>query len=155
MPCNAAHTNIEEGPCGTRIVIPGDPLAVREGLHAIFETIMLRNLPTEGRGTVEIVLAEALNNIVEHAYARYRGDIEISLRLVASELFCRIVDTGLPMPRGVLPPGILSPIDPEAELPEGGFGWFLIRALSRDLEYRRDGQANLLSFRLDTGQTAR
>jgi serine/threonine-protein kinase RsbW len=95
-----------------------------------------------------------LNNIVEHAYARHQGDIVVTLQLSASELVCRIVDTGLPMPEGVLPAGKLKPMLADEDLPEGGFGWFLIRTLSRDLEYRRDGNNNLLSFRLDMGQTA-
>lgn len=154
MPDSARAIHAEEGLDAARITIAADPLAVRNGLRALFETIMLRSLPAEGRGTAEIVLAEALNNIVEHAYARYRGDIQISLRLSSSELICRIVDTGLPMPDATLPAGILQPFREGGELPEGGFGWFLIRTLSRDLEYRRDGNSNLLSFRLDTGQIA-
>ncbi len=143
----------EDWPDETRLVIPGDPMAVRIGLQALFETIMMRSLPEEGRGTAEIVLAEALNNVVEHAYARHAGDIEITLRLSGSELFCKIVDTGLPMPDGSLPAGVLNRLAEGAPPPEGGFGWFLIRTLSRDLEYRRVGACNLLSFRLETGQT--
>lgn len=154
MLSDTGQARIEEGPDGTRIVIPGDPMAVRHGLLALFDTILLRNLPEDGRGTAEIVLAEALNNIVEHAYARHQGDIEITLKLSPSGLVCRIVDTGVPMPEGALPAGTLKPFAEDDDLPEGGFGWFLIRTLSRDLEYRREGMNNLLSFRLDMGQTA-
>lgn len=154
MQSDCGQARLEEGPDGTRITIPGDPMAVRDGLQALFDTIMLRDLPEDGRGTAEIVLAEALNNIVEHAYARHQGDIEITLQLSVSGLVCRIVDTGSPMPDGVLPAGKLKPFTTDDDLPEGGFGWFLIRTLSRDLEYRRDGNTNLLSFRLDMGQTA-
>lgn len=135
----------------THITIPGDPMAVREGLKALFNTIVLRSLPEDGRGTAEIVLAEALNNIVEHAYACHSGDIEVSLQLCANELVCRIIDTGLPMPDEQLPKGILAPVDQTDDLLEGGFGWFLIRTLSRDLHYQRHGGRNFLSFRLETG----
>lgn len=145
---------VEETPAATRLLIPAEPIAVREGLQALFATSLLRALPDDERSTAEIVLAEVLNNIVEHAYAKFGGDIEITMNRAASELVCRVVDTGLPLPDGVLPPGVLKPLDPEAELPEGGFGWFLIRTLSRDLEYLRDGTYNRLSFRLDAGQTA-
>lgn len=155
MRSETGQARLEEGPDGTRITIPGDPLAVRDGLHALFDTMMLRALPEDDRGTAEIVLAEALNNIVEHAYARHHGDIEISMQLSASQLHFRITDTGLPMPEGVLPAGKLKPFAADDDLPEGGFGWFLIRTLSRDLKYCRDGANNLLSFRLDMGQTAR
>ena len=137
-----------------RIVIPSDPVAVRDALHALFDTLLLRSLPDAERGTAEIVLAEALNNIVEHAYAMNQGEIELTLHLSQSELACRITDSGAPMPSDQLPEGLLTPLSPPDDLPEGGFGWFLIRTLARDLHYRRiDGQ-NQLSFRLNAGQTA-
>jgi serine/threonine-protein kinase RsbW len=137
----------------TQLTIPGDPLAVRDGLKALFDTMMLRSLPADGRGTAEIVLAEALNNIVEHAYARHSGDIEITLQLGQNDLICRIVDTGLPMPENALPAGKPAMTETTEDLPEGGFGWFLIRTLSRDLQYHREAGRNFLSFRLDTGQS--
>ena len=136
----------------TQVTIPGDAMAVREGLKALFNTIVLRSLPEDGRGTAEIVLAEALNNIVEHAYARHPGEIEISLQLRSNELVCRITDTGLPMPDAKLPEGNLVVINDADELPEGGFGWYLIRTLSHDLHYRREDGRNLLCFRLETGK---
>ena len=43
----------------------------------------------------------------------------------------------------------------EQDLPEGGFGWFLIRELTHDLTYRRDGSRNHLSFRMVLGGTSR
>ncbi len=134
----------------THVTIPGDALAVREGLKALFDTIVLRSLNEDGRGTAEIVLAEALNNIVEHAYARQSGEIEITLQLRPNELVCRITDTGLPMPGSKLPDGALAPHLATGGLPEGGFGWYLIRSLSHDLSYHRENGRNLLSFRLDT-----
>ena len=75
------------------------------------------------------------------------------LQLRRNELLCLISDTGLPMPEGQLPAGVLAPLGDFADLPEGGFGWHLIRSLSKDLSYRREGGRNLLSFRLDTQQS--
>lgn len=135
------------------LTIPGHQTAVRDGLRALLDTLLLRSLPEDGRGTAEIVLAEALNNIVEHAYAHHDGEIEVSLQLQQNELLCHISDSGLPMPGGKLPDGILAPLGAFEDLPEGGFGWHLIRSLSKDLRYRRDGGRNLLSFRLDTQQS--
>ncbi|MDZ4394423.1 ATP-binding protein [Cypionkella sp.] len=136
-----------------RLTIPGHQTAVRDGLRALLDTLLLRSLPEDGRGTAEIVLAEALNNIVEHAYAHHDGEIEISLQLRRNELLCKISDTGVPMPGGQLPAGVLAPHVDCADLPEGGFGWHLIRRLSKDLDYRREDGRNLLSFRLDTKQS--
>lgn len=135
-----------------QVVIPADPLAVRNGLKTLFDTLLLRSLPEDGRGTAEIVLAEALNNIVEHAYAGRSGQIEVTLTLRDHDLVCSILDSGLPMPGETLPEGRPVPIIPTNDLPEGGYGWFLIRTLSHDLDYRRVDGRNLLSFRLDTQQ---
>jgi serine/threonine-protein kinase RsbW len=130
------------------LVIPSDPMAVRDGLRALFDTLLLRSLPEDERGTAEIVLAEALNNVVEHAYANSPGTIELTVTLNGGGLVCRIVDQGVPLPRGVPPEGM--PPAPDL-LPEGGFGWHLIRTLSRDLAYDRIGNMNQLSFRLERG----
>ncbi|MDP4034535.1 MAG: ATP-binding protein [Pseudorhodobacter sp.] len=142
------------GPSCARIVISADPTAVREGLRALFDTLLLRGLSMAKRGTVEIVLAEALNNIVEHAYADAGGKIELTLQLHHAELVCQIEDKGRPMPGGSLPAGELHVIEGQESPPEGGFGWHLIRTLSRDLHYRRIDGRNQLSFRLDAGQSS-
>lgn len=135
-----------------RLVVDSDPFAIRQGLEDLSQTILLGDLKPHDRGTVEIVLAEVLNNIAEHAYANAPGSIEVEIQLTDSHLLCRFVDTGLPMPNSTPPAGVLPPLDGE-DLPEGGFGWHLIRSLSRDLVYCRDGEKNLLTLRLDTEQS--
>lgn len=142
----------ERPPSTTRVVIPSDPLAVRDALCALFDRLLCGEMPDDARDTAQIVLAEALNNIVEHAYAQSPGDIEVTLDLGPTGLVCRIEDAGLPMPGGCLPPGQLPVMTDDTDLPEGGFGWHLIRTLSQDLHYRREGGRNLLSFRIDAKQ---
>lgn len=146
--------NPRGGPDAMQVTIPADAESVRAALCALFDSLLLRGLPDDRRGTAELVLAEALNNIVEHAYARRQGQIRLSLQLGAADLICRIEDSGRPMPAGDLPQGELRLHDDAGEVAEGGFGWHLIRALSRDLDYRRVEGRNLLSFRLDAGQSA-
>lgn len=125
-----------------RLTLAAEPLSVRAGLAQIAASAPMGQLSADHRATAQIVLAEVLNNIAEHAYADAPGDISISLAATAAGLDCRIIDRGQEMPGGMPPAGTL----PEEELPEGGFGWFLIRSLTRDLTYlRKDGQ-NLLSF---------
>lgn len=102
----------------------------------------------------ELVLAEVLNNVVEHAYGEAGGRVEVSLQKGPGGVQCLITDEGRAMPGGELPEGRL-PGGPEinlSDLPEGGFGWHLIRSLSTDLTYARvDGQ-NRLSFLLAPGR---
>lgn len=136
----------------TRIVIPSDPLAVREALTALFDRLIAGPLHDEARDAAQIVLAEALNNIVEHAYALAPGEIEVTIDLSPGGMICHIMDAGLPMPGGALPDGALAPLASADDLPEGGFGWHLIRTLSEDLHYRREGGRNLLTFRINTKQ---
>ena len=47
----------------------------------------------------------------------------------------------------------MPPLGAVEDLPEGGFGWHVIRTLSKDLHYRRENGRNQLSFRLDTTQS--
>lgn len=129
-----------------RIVIDSDMMAVRDGLQSLMSCDLLGGLTDESRGTAEIVLAEALNNVVEHAYSRYPGKIEVLMRRHDPDLQFDISDTGLPMPGAEPPYGHLKEVLEVEDLPEGGFGWFLIRSLAHNLAYRRIGDRNLLSF---------
>ena len=141
----------------TRVVLSSDPMAVREALCALVDRLMVGPMEEDTRDTAQLVLAEALNNIVEHAYAQTSGEIEVTLEVSAQGLTCRIVDQGQPMPNGELPAGHLPSAQGGAvaldDLPEGGFGWHLIRTLSQDLSYRRIGTENLLTFRIESKQS--
>lgn len=127
-------------------VLDASPDAISAGLQEMLMCDILQTLTDDSRGTVEIVLAEVLNNVVEHAYARYPGQIDVRITSGEGFLFVRLSDTGLPMPGGDLPGGSLGKVVNIQDLPEGGFGWYLIRSLSQELTYLRDGPENVLSF---------
>lgn len=112
----------------------------------------LAHIADDNRSNAEVVLAEALNNIVEHAYDCENGQIEVRLRPSLGLLHCNIFDAGAPMPNDELPAGLAQPIGPGHTLPEGGFGWFLIRTLTTHLNYRRIDARNHLSFQLNIEQ---
>jgi serine/threonine-protein kinase RsbW len=125
-----------------QLVIAADPLSVRDGLACLTAAAPVANLPADHRATTELVLAEVLNNVAEHAYPLGGGTVAVSLRLTGIGLSCLVADTGLPMPDGTLPKGFL----PRVDLPEGGFGWHLIRSLTQNLHYARSDGQNRLSF---------
>lgn len=138
-------------------VVAADPFAVRAGLARMIAAPPLALLSADQRGTAEVVLAEVLNNIAEHAYAGGPGKIAVSLHHTAAGLRCQVTDEGAAMPGGCLPsgdhpaqrrgsPGLPLQDLPLADLPEGGFGWHLIRRLTQDLHYARVGGQNRLSF---------
>ncbi|WP_425044412.1 ATP-binding protein [Primorskyibacter sp. S87] len=100
---------------------------------------------------IEIAVAEAINNVVEHAYAKQEnGEIRISLHIATDSLSIALMDQGAPLPDERLPQG--KPADlsgPLGTLPEGGFGWFLIRELARNVSYSRNLGHNRLKLTFD------
>jgi serine/threonine-protein kinase RsbW len=142
------------------LTIAANSMSVRRGLKRLFAAAPLKGLSDDFRGTAEIVMAEALNNIVEHAYAGNAavgshigqkdglGEIEISVDMNDDTLSCCVIDRGSAMPNLELPQGAPHDLTPGNDLPEGGFGWFLIRSLVQDLRYTRKDNQNLLQFRV-------
>ena len=147
--------------CGTEVAdlpsfhrnIAATPQDVRFALAEILGALSPLSLSSEENGSIELVLAEAMNNIVEHAYSGDGdGEIDILVRAGGDGLHCRLRDTGAPMPEGTPPLGKRAAEDLAApDLPEGGFGWFLIRELARELAYERLAEENILSFRIAVG----
>ncbi|WP_165905245.1 ATP-binding protein [Rhodovulum euryhalinum] len=132
----------------TPLVVEATPLGVRNALAEMRARFAPSSLGPDALGMAETVLAEVLNNIVEHAYKRGgEGPIELRLERAGTRLKADVRDYGEPMPGGVLPGGVLPESDdPDEGPPEGGFGWFLIRALARDLSYVRENGQNRLCF---------
>lgn len=110
----------------------------------------LARLSDDRRGTAELVLAEVLNNVAEHAYGNRRAWWQISITQTSQGLRCVIVDQGKAMPGGAFPEGRLPAGQGLAldDLPEGGFGWRLIHSLTTDLVYSRAEGCNRLQFLL-------
>lgn len=116
----------------------------------ILSRIEMALVGTRARSAQEnlwIVVAEALNNIAEHAYpAKGLGAVALRLELTGSVLRVTLVDWGVALPFGRVLAGAAP--DP-ADLSEGGYGWLLIRALVRDIGYMREGGQNRLQMILD------
>lgn len=136
------------GACFSRR-FPAEPHAVRAALRAAVARFA-RGLSSDAAGALELTLAEVLNNIVEHAYGGGgAGPIELALSHSGGALCCRIEDRGRPMPELALPAGRPPPMAvTAADLAEGGWGWSLVRGLTEDLAYARDGGLNRLTFRI-------
>ncbi len=131
-----------------RLVFPADSLAVRRALQASMAGLTHLELSQDDKGTVELVLAEVLNNVVEHAYAQNAaGVIELQVERKDQMLEVSVTDEGVPLPNHALPTSGQHDLEvPVDNLPEGGFGWFLIKELTQDLRYSRNGSQNRLTF---------
>ncbi|PSL21295.1 ATP-binding protein [Shimia abyssi] len=131
--------------------LQGTPHAVRAALLQLREETYANGEALANMGSLEIVLGEVLNNVVEHALAgRVDGLIVVRCLHESSEWRVIVRDNGIHMPNGKLPPGVAPDVDTTREnLPEGGFGWSLVRMLARDLHYERSADWNVLSFTMD------
>lgn len=95
---------------------------------------------------VQIVLAEALNNIAEHAYGRVAlGAVSVTVARHGNDLCIDIADWGRP----IVEQAVHDTTGPAPDdLAEGGYGRFLIQALSSEARYSRSGGRNNLFLRL-------
>ena len=101
---------------------------------------------SEATDMLRLCLAEALNNIVEHAYSGAEGKpIFADVQLSEGSYEVRLIDEGKPMPGGDAPAGDATyDLDDMANLPEGGFGWMLIRSEMDLVSYERRDGCNVL-----------
>lgn len=116
------------------------------GIAALSQRLIDQGVPMHRAGDIKIALAEAINNVVEHAYSGLEPDkVHIHCRMCKETLAVQIVDTGNPMPDNRLPDGTPPPIGAiRQDLPEGGFGWFMIHQLASKVSYERRDGANRL-----------
>lgn len=136
------------------VTLEGTEDAVRDGLAKAMNCLAPLRLGPDDAGTVEMVLAEVLNNVVEHALAgaQKQSAIEIRGRHSTAGLHLTVIDRGAPMPDGAAPVSKAPVLDVSMhDIPEGGFGWFLIHTLASNVHYARVGASNHLSLRLPVG----
>lgn len=131
-----------------RLNVPATGVGVRDALARLSDMMFGLAVSADGRGNAEIVMAEMLNNIVEHAYRnRGSGRIDLVYEVNATRLRATVSDRGDPMPDHRPPAHLAAGVDVERpDLPEGGFGWFLIHELVDRLTYRRCGTKNIVRF---------
>lgn len=136
------------------VTLTGAEDAVRSGLAQVMACIAPLSLSVDEAGTVELVLAEALNNVVEHALAPAEGQtiVEIRGNHGSDGLRLTIIDQGAPMPDGQAPGAQPPDLDVALiDMPEGGFGWFMIHSLAQEVRYARVGNRNHLTLLLAVG----
>lgn len=136
------------------VLLTGAEDAVRNGLAQTMACIAPLALSADEAGTVELVLAEALNNVVEHALAATEGQTTVEIRgnHGPDGLRLSIIDQGAPMPDGQAPRPQAPDLDVALiHMPEGGFGWFMIHTLAQDVRYARVGNRNHLTLLLSVG----
>ena len=135
---------------GGAVQLPATLADVRRTLAGLTDRWRAYGIPPDLADHAELVLAEVLNNVVEHAVRGHQNArITVEWDQRPGGLDLRVTDTGKPMPGGDAPAGDLPERpDPATAPSEGGYGWFLIRSLAKDLSYRRVDGVNELRISL-------
>ncbi len=92
---------------------------------------------------LDLVLEEALLNVMRHGYKGSSGIIEVTLSATADgSLKLAIIDSGIPFnPLSIPPPDLTLPLE---ERTIGGLGVHLIRSMTDEAAYYRKNNRNLL-----------
>ena len=106
----------------------------------------LHEVPSRVLYAVNLALDEVVTNVVRHAFKDAKEQ-EVIARVTAtpSEVTTEVSDTGRAFnPLDVPPPNLDAPL---SERTLGGLGIHLVRSLMDSIEYRRDGEKNVLTMR--------
>jgi len=109
---------------------------VRQALETLMEYLSPLSLTADLSATIQIVLAEVLNNVGEHAYAGGGGPVYLRATVDTDRFSVIIRDRGMPLPSNLILADDPDGFDPD-NLPEGGFGWHLIRTLATEVSHDR------------------
>jgi anti-sigma regulatory factor (Ser/Thr protein kinase) len=104
-------------------------------------------LPAQVVFRLDLVLTEAVTNVLDHAYLDHAtGRIELIGSVDEGDVQIDLIDDGQPFDPTARAPVVLPRSLDEAT--PGGLGIHLIHQYTSRLEYRRDDARNVLRFRL-------
>lgn len=104
------------------------------------------DLPADAVRDLVLVLEEILTNTISYGYSDRRDhEIRVTLSLQAGEIRVTVEDDGRPFNPLEAPDADTTKSLEEREV--GGLGIFLVRKLTDGLDYRREGEKNLLTLR--------
>jgi len=130
-----------------RLELPAATASVERARRAVHEFLAPHALTPQQVYAVEVVLEEALMNIVMHAFPKPEGHgIELVVSIDDEQVVLRFEDDGIPFD----PLSIDAPPRPASieQAEPGGLGLLFVRERSRSLVYeRRDGR-NVLTVAL-------
>ncbi len=133
-----------------QIILTADSHAIRAALIRLKGHFSAR-IGADAMGRLELVMAEVLNNISEHACDQdsARTQIHLGAFFLPEGIVCAVTDSGTPLPAHCLTIGRDANETARAYargLPEGGFGWRLIQDLTESITYFRRSNRNFLSL---------
>ena len=117
-----------------------------ENLDAVLDFVngQLGDCPPKVQNKIGIAVDEVFSNIARYAYHPEAGDVEIRIT-VAGDITIEFEDSGIAYdPLAAGQPDITLPAE-EREL--GGLGIFIVKNIMDSVEYRREGEKNILTIK--------
>ena len=141
---------MSKGRYSVHLTQPEDFLSVRGALAGIRDDFLHQGHSAEQFLKIEMVLAEALNNIAEHGGPGvHNSPITIKWQYEQGLFSATLKDNGRPFPTAVIPDrGSPRPDVDDKDLPEGGVGWHIISQLCDSVRYQRSAGQNKLAIGL-------
>ena len=113
-------------------------------MNAVSECARKQGFDQKKTSKIELALEEALVNICKYSYPEEPGNAEVSCKQDNSRFIIEIVDSGIPFDMTSLPsPDITSGVE---QRKIGGLGIFLIKKMVDEVDYRREGNFNILNL---------
>lgn len=135
----------EEKPNERKIILKNELPAVTE-LREFVDRLCEEGLfPLETSMKLQLVLEEAVVNIINYAYPDgTEGEIEVIIRIAGGKVNVILRDKGVEFDPTGAPEVDTSASAEEREI--GGLGIFLIREMSEEVSYRREGDKNVMEL---------
>ena len=117
-----------------------------ENIEGVQDFIKARlgDCPQKIQNQIGIVIDEVFSNIVRYAYDRSAGSVAVRMA-VDDDITIEFEDSGIAF-------NPLAHDDPDISLPAeerelGGLGIFMVKKIMDSVEYRREGNKNILTIR--------
>ena len=124
--------------------------AVLENLDMVLDFVneKIEDCPAKIQNQIRIAVDEIFSNIARYAYHPESGGAAVRI-VVSEDIIIEFEDSGVAYDP-------LAKTDPDVSLPAeereiGGLGLFLVKNLMDSVEYRRDGNKNVLTIRKRLG----
>jgi anti-sigma regulatory factor (Ser/Thr protein kinase) len=127
----------------SKLELPAKLSNLRKFVELVSKCAEDQGLDSEKVTDIGVATEEALVNICNYAYQGKSGEVKVTCLLDDENRFIvEIEDRGIPFDVKVLESPNLTPDINEREV--GGLGVFIIKELMDEVQYRREGDKNIL-----------
>ena len=128
-----------------RLTLPASPESIAAFCEFVRPGALAAGIAASELEKLDLVLEEILINVARYAYAPDQGVVEVACSgLGHGKVQVEVGDYGRVFnPLELDPPDLSRGL---AERPIGGLGAFLVRSMVDSIDYRREGNRNVLSF---------